>query len=160
MRQWKSSLLLILLAAVCLPQTSSEIMTPAVRRVADKLACKCGCNNSVGTCTMLQCHYAEPARQKVAALQAEGKSDDDVLKVFVQESGLSALAVPPTEGFSLLAWIMPFIVLGLGLGAVTLYVKRYHPKRAAAAAAALPEVDPEVLARYRDRIDKEVSRLE
>lgn len=158
MRQWKSSFLLILLAAICLPQTSSDIMTPAVRRVADKLACKCGCNNSVGTCTMLQCHYAEPARQKVAALQAEGKSDDQILKIFVQESGLSALAVPPTEGFSLLAWVMPFVAIGIGLLGLSLYVKRYSPKRAKA--AAMPEVDPAVLARYRDRIDKEVSNLE
>ncbi len=133
-------------------------MSPAVRRVADKLACKCGCNNSVGTCTMLQCHYSDPARKKIAGLQAEGKSDDQILHTFVQESGLSALAVPPTEGFSLLAWVMPFVALALGLLGLTLYIKRYHPRRAPA--AAMPEVDPEVLARYRDRIDKEVSKLE
>jgi len=158
MRQWKSSFLFILLAAICLPQTSSDIMTPAVRRVADKLACKCGCNNSVGTCTMLQCHFADPARKKIAALQSEGKSDDQVVQSFVQEAGLSALSVPPTEGFSLLAWIMPFIALGIGVLFLSWYVKRYHPKQARA--AAMPEVDPEVLARYRDRIDKEVSKLE
>jgi cytochrome c-type biogenesis protein CcmH len=106
---------------------------------------------------MLQCHYADPARKKIASLQSEGKSDQDILDAFVKESGLSALAVPPTEGFSLLAWVMPFVGVGLGMFAISLYIKRYHPKRAA---AAMPEMDPEVLARYRDRIDKEVSKLE
>ena len=28
---------------------------------------------------------------------------------FVKESGLSALASPPTQGFSLLGWVMPFV---------------------------------------------------
>ena len=61
-----------LLAAVCLPQTSTQLVTPEIRRVGDKLACKCGaCNNTVATCPMLECHYSMPAREKIAA-NAEG----------------------------------------------------------------------------------------
>jgi len=159
MRQWKSSLLLVLLAAVCLPQSGTNIMTPEARRVGERLACKCGsCNNTVGNCPMLECHYASPAREKISAMQKAGKTDDAIVDNFVQESGLSALASPPTQGFNLLGWVMPFIALAIGLIAVTIYLKRFHPKRAPQAAT--PEIDPEMLARYRERIDKEVSKLE
>ena len=68
MSKSKSKLLLgLVLAGVCLPQTASQLVTPEIRRVGDKLACKCGsCNNTVATCSMLQCHYSLPARKRSA----------------------------------------------------------------------------------------------
>jgi len=43
-------LLLVLAAGLCLAQSSSQMLTPAVKRVGDRLACLCGaCNNSVAT---------------------------------------------------------------------------------------------------------------
>src|SRR6476620_311943 len=109
----RSRLLLILaLAAVCLPQTSTQLVTPEIKRVGDKLACKCGaCNNTVATCSMLECHYSLPAREKIGEMQKSGAGDQTIVDVFVKEGGLSALASPPTQGFSLLGWVMPFIGL-------------------------------------------------
>src|ERR687893_2438415 len=104
MLKFKSSLLLLLLAAVCLPQSATKLVTPDIRRVGDKLACKCGaCNNTVATCQMLECHYSLPARERIAQMQKTGASDDTIVKAFVKESGLAALAAPPAEGFHLLA---------------------------------------------------------
>jgi hypothetical protein len=51
---------------------------------------------------MLQCEYALPARQKIAAMQQEGKPDNVILASLVKEGGLSALAEPPQSGFNLL----------------------------------------------------------
>jgi cytochrome c-type biogenesis protein CcmH len=158
MRQWKSSVLALGLAAICLAQSSSTLLTPEIRRVGMRLACLCRtCNNTVGDCPMLQCHYSSPAKEKIAKMQAEGRSDDEVVKSFVAENGLEALSSPPTTGFSSLAWIMPWIAIGLGLGAVYLFIRRFHPKRAAAGA---PEMDPEVLKHYRDNIDKDLDKLD
>jgi cytochrome c-type biogenesis protein CcmH/NrfF len=158
MRQWKSSLLALGLAAICLAQSSSTLLTPEIRRVGMRLACLCRtCNNTVGECPMLQCHYGNPAKQKIAEMQAAGKPDDEIVKSFVQESGIEALSSPPTTGFSSLAWIMPWVAIALGLGAVYLFIRRVHPKRAAAGA---PEMDPEVLKRYRDNIDKDLDKLD
>ena len=76
MLQRKSRLLLVLaLAAICLPQTATQYVTSEVRRAGDKLACKCGaCNNTVGTCPMLECHYSLPAREKIAEMRAEARA--------------------------------------------------------------------------------------
>ena len=94
-----------------------QVQTPGVRRVGDRLACKCGtCNNTVGNCPMLECHYSHPARQRISKMLDQGMSDDAIVAVFVKEQGLSALAAPPAEGFNLLGWLMPFIALAGGLG--------------------------------------------
>lgn len=148
--------LLLLLAGLSIPQTGTQFVTPDVRRVADKLACKCGsCNNTVATCQMLQCHYSLPAREKIARMQAAGMTDQAIIDSFVKEIGLAALAVPPAEGFNLLGWVMPFAGILMGLGAIGIYVKRFR-KPAAVAAEAAPAIDEA----YRQRIEKEMAELD
>lgn len=158
MRKFRNSLLLFVLAAVCLPQTATQLVTPEIRRVGDKLACKCGvCNNTVATCQMLECHYSLPARQKIATLQQQGQSDDTILASFVKESGISALSSPPAEGFNILGYLMPIIGIVAGLGAILLFLKKSKQNRIP---ATVPPLDNEMLARYKERIDKDMAKLE
>ncbi len=157
MRRWKSSLLALGLAALCLAQSPTQLLTPDVKRVGARLACLCGaCKNTVGDCPMLECHYAHPSRQKIANMQAKGASDDAIVKSFVAEQGLQALSSPPTTGFSGLAWIMPWVAVGIGLFAIYLFIKRVS-KRAPEGA---PELDPEALRRYRENIEKDLAKLD
>jgi len=157
MQKFKNSFLLLVLAAVCLPQTATQLVTPEIRRVGDKLACKCGvCNNTVATCQMLECHYSLPARQKIAALQKKGESDETIIAGFVRENGISALSSPPAEGFNILGYVMPFVGVLVGLGAIFLFMKRSKKPIPADA----PELDSEMLSRYRDRIDKDMAKFD
>src|SRR5687768_16363704 len=106
----RSSLVLVF-AALAAAQTPepTQLVTPDVRRVGDKLACKCGvCNNTVATCQMLRCGYTYPARAKIAEMQKQGMNDEVIVASFVKDRGLSALAAPPTEGFHVLGYVMPF----------------------------------------------------
>ncbi|HYP05909.1 MAG TPA: cytochrome c-type biogenesis protein CcmH [Bryobacteraceae bacterium] len=153
----KSRLLVtFLLAGICLPQTATRLVTPEIRRVGDKLACKCGaCNNTVATCQMLECHYSLPARERIATMQKAGTSDDAIVDTFVKEGGLAALAAPPREGFNLLAWVMPFVAISLGLMFIFVWFKRFAGRRAAEVRAT-PEIDP----RYQQRMDRELEDLE
>lgn len=158
MRRWRSSALIIALAAVSLAQTPTQLVTPEIRRVGDKLACLCGvCKNTVATCAMLQCEYSHPARMRIAKMQAAGKSDAEIIDATVKEKGLQALATPPARGFSLLVWVMPFIALAFGLGAIYLFVRRFHGQRAI---ASVPPIHPDVLARYHDSIEKDMAKLD
>jgi cytochrome c-type biogenesis protein CcmH len=106
---------------------------------------------------MLECGYSKPARLKIARMQAEGKSDDEIVASFVKENGLQALASPPTSGFSLLAWVMPYVAITLGLLAIVWFVKRFGVRRAVSGA---PQLDEETLRRYREQIEKDVAKLE
>jgi cytochrome c-type biogenesis protein CcmH len=155
MRRYRSKILLALLTGISLAQSPVDLVTPEIRRVGDKLACKCGsCASTVGSCPMLQCHYAHPARQKIADAQKAGTPDDAIIAAFVKQEGIAALAAPPTEGFSLLGWLMPFIAIVLGLGLIWLYIKRFRKPMVATVPAA-PQDE-----RYRQRIEKEMSELE
>jgi cytochrome c-type biogenesis protein CcmH len=153
----KAGLAAFALAAMSLAQTSSGILTPEIKRVGMKLACLCGgCNNTVGDCPMIGCHYTAPAREKIAAMQKAGTDDKTIVDSFITAEGLKALATPPTEGFSLVGWIMPFVAVGLGLIAVWVVLRRMMKPRA----AGVPEIDRAVLDRYHDQIEKESAKLD
>ncbi|MBI3683199.1 MAG: cytochrome c-type biogenesis protein CcmH [Acidobacteria bacterium] len=150
------ALLLVLAAGLCLAQSSSDLLTPAIRRVGGTLACLCGsCKNTVATCQMLGCHYSSPARERIAKMQAAGMTDEAVIDDFVKREGKRALAVPPAEGFNLLSWVMPFVAIAIGLVAIYLYVKRYRKP-----AASPPVVDNAALERYHEEIENDLAKLE
>lgn len=132
-------------------------MSPNTRRVSARLACLCGaCKNTVGDCPMLECSYCSPLRKKIAAMQADGKSDQSIVDAIVAETGTQALAAPPTQGFSLAAWTMPFVAIALGLAAVLMFMQRISRRPAVAA----PEIDPAVLEKYHDRIEKDLAKFD
>jgi cytochrome c-type biogenesis protein CcmH len=151
--------LALFVAALSLAQTASELNSAAVKRVGIKLACLCGsCKNTVADCQMLHCGYSSPARQKIAAMQAAGSTDQQIVDAFVKERGVRALAVPPAEGFNLLGWIMPFIALAAGLGLIWWFIKRYRAPIAATPEG--PNLNEAEFNRYRDRIEKDLAKLD
>ncbi len=157
MQRYRTSFLVVLLAAISLAQSSSQLQTEAVRRVGAKLACLCGgCNNTVADCQMLECHFSRPARERIAALQAAGKSDAEIISEFVGEYGIRVLAAPPAEGFNLLAWVMPFVAIAAGLAVIWLFIQRFRKPEAVGRALA----DDETLSRYQSRIDKDLTQLD
>jgi cytochrome c-type biogenesis protein CcmH len=94
----------------------SKFMNGNVKRAGEKLACRCGsCRNTVGSCSMVQCGFATPARKRIAEMQSMGSSDQQIVAKFVETDGIQALAEPPAEGFNLLGWVMPFAAIFLGL---------------------------------------------
>ncbi|MBK5294149.1 MAG: cytochrome c-type biogenesis protein CcmH [Acidobacteriia bacterium] len=152
----KVAALALMLAALSLAQISSEFITPEIRRVGSRLACLCGsCKNSVGDCAMLACHYSGPAREKIHQEQSAGKSDDAIVAAFVGKEGIRALVTPPAQGFNILAWWMTPIMVGLGLALIWWFVVRMRKP-----AAPLPEIDPKLLARYQDSIEKDLAKLD
>jgi cytochrome c-type biogenesis protein CcmH/NrfF len=156
--------LFLLVTGLSLPQSATTYVTPEIRRVGDQLACKCGsCNNTVATCQMLECHYTAPARQKIAAELKAGKSDQQIIDGFVKEAGIAALAAPPTSGFSLLSYLMPFVAIMFGLAAIMLYWQRFRKRTetAASGAGATPESGATAIdEKYRKQIEAEMSEMD
>ena len=157
MRRWTTSLLLVLLAAISLARSSSQFQTEPVKRVGARLACLCGgCNNTVADCQMLECHFSKPARERIASLQGQGKSDAQIVDIFIQEYGKRVLAAPPAEGFNLLAWVMPFAAIAAGLGAIWMFIQRFRKPLQASRAQA----DAETLSHYQAQIEKDLKKLD
>jgi len=152
-RNWNGRLVAAFLLALSflIAQDPTSFMTPDVARVGSRLACRCGgCRNTVGDCPMLRCHFADPMRHRIRDMQKAGMTDDEIVRDIVREEGIVALASPPTSGWGLFTWVMPFLAAGLGLWFYTLWVRRNRQ-----APEGTPEVDSELLNRFRDQIEAE-----
>jgi cytochrome c-type biogenesis protein CcmH len=155
MRRFKNSLLLFILAAAALAQTASEKPSLDVRRVGMRLQCQCGCKDSVASCSMLECGFSKPAKEKIARMLALGMTDQQIIDDFVRENGPGIYLSPP----SAFGWIVPYASVGFGLVVIWLFMKKYRKPKPLADLGPIELDDPE-LARYKDQIDKDLANFE
>jgi len=146
------------LIAAAFAQTAAEKPSPDVRRVAAHLQCQCnGCKDSVATCSMLECGFTKPAKERIARMQAVGMSDDQIIQAFVQDYGPGIILAPP----SAFGWIVPYVAAAFGLMVVYMILRKYYkPAPKVATAGAALELDDPALAKYRDQIEKDLADLE
>jgi cytochrome c-type biogenesis protein CcmH/NrfF len=138
--------------AALVAQDPTSYLTPDVTRVGGKLACRCGgCRNTVANCPMLHCSSADPMRRRIHEMKARGISDNDVVSAIVREEGIVALSSPPAEGFALITWIMPPVVLLIGFLVYSWYVRRNRQEPVPPS-----PVDQAVIERFRAQIDREL----
>jgi len=111
-----------------------------VTAVEHRLQCTCGCTLDIYTCrtTDFTCTYSPALHKDVLALQAEGKTADEIVAAFVAKYGEKVLMAPKPEGFNLAGYVVPGIVILLIGGAMFLILQRRTRLRAAAASAAPP----------------------
>jgi len=156
MRRLKSSVLAVILAAAALAQTASEKPSVDVRRVGARIACQCGCKDSVATCSMLECHFSKPAKERIAQMQAVGMSDDQIVQAFIRDYGPGIyLAMPNAFG-----WVVPYSLAGVGLVLVLLYLKSKYRKPKPMTDLGPVEIDDPELAKYKEQIDRDLANLE
>ena len=104
------------------------------KAVEEQLTCQCGCGLTVHTCNHLQCSFAIPVREDIAASLAKDESGSAIVARYAAEYGEKVLSSPIREGFNLLAWYGPYIAL---FGAAILVfgvIRRWTPERIASAA--------------------------
>ena len=156
MRRLKSSLLAAILAAAALAQTASEKPSVDVRRVGARIACQCGCKDSVATCSMLECHFSKPAKERIAQMQAVGMSDGQIVQAFIRDYGAGVYLAPPNA----FGWIIPYAMAGVGLVLVILYLKsKYHKPKPMVDLGPMEIDDPE-LAKYKEQIERDMANLD
>ena len=154
MQRFRSSLLVFTIAVAALAQTASEKPSVDVRRVGARLQCQCGCKDSVATCSMLECHFSKPAKERIAQMQSVGMSDDQIVQAFIRDYGMAIYLAPPNA----FGWIVPYASVGFGLGAILLFLRKYRAKPMANLVA-IEAADPE-LAKYQEQIEKDTANLD
>jgi cytochrome c-type biogenesis protein CcmH len=60
-------------------------------------------------------------RDRIKELLSQGYTKNEIRDIFVRDYGANVLIKPPFSGFSLLAWLLPFVALA-GAG---FFVKKY-----------------------------------
>jgi len=155
MSRFRISIAAALLAVAALAQTVAEKPSMDVRRVAARLQCQCGCKDSVATCSMLECSFSKPAKERIARMLAVGMSDEQIIQAFVRDYGAGVYLAPPNA----FGWIIPYASVGLGLVIIWLFIRKYR-KPAPLTEVGPVEIDDPALEKYKDQIEKDLANLE
>lgn len=148
-------LLSLALAAAALAQTAVEKPSTDARRVAMRLQCQCGCKDAVATCSMLECSFSKPAKERIARMQAAGFSDGQIVQAFVKDNGPGIyLALPSAVG-----WIVPYVAVGFGLLVIWAFLTKYRKPKPVAELGSMPVDDP-ALAQYKEQIEEDLKKLD
>ena len=67
---------------------------------------------------------ANDLRREIRVLIKEGKSDDQIRSFMVERYGDFVLYRPPVKPVTWLLWIGPFVILGLGIAGLLMYLRR------------------------------------
>jgi cytochrome c-type biogenesis protein CcmH len=138
-----------------LAQTASEKPSVDTRRVGARLQCQCGCKDSVATCSMLECHFSKPAKERIAQMQSVGMSDGQIVEAFVRDYGNGIYLAPPNA----FGWIVPYAVVGIGLVVILGILRKYRKPKVMTDLGPVEIVDP-ALAKYKDQIEKDLANLD
>src|SRR5436853_2354857 len=128
MRRLRLEWVLLALLALAFTAAAASITT---KEVEEALTCQCGCGLTVHSCNHLQCGSGIPLKQEVLTLVSQGLSRDEILLRFRDKYGEKILSAPTTEGFNLTAWILPFVVVGMGAVVLITTVRRWTAAEAA-----------------------------
>jgi cytochrome c-type biogenesis protein CcmH/NrfF len=106
-------------AAATAPQTT-------VQAVGEGLTCQCGCGLTVANCNHPSCGFAIPTRDEIGGMIGKGMTRIQILQSFRSKYGEKVLSAPTAEGFNLLAWVIPYVVVGAGVLLIVIAVARWR----------------------------------
>jgi cytochrome c-type biogenesis protein CcmH/NrfF len=126
-----------------------------VNDLGHRMMCVCGCNQILLECNHVGCAYSDRMRAELVAAVDRGDNDDLTLQSFVQKYGTTVMAAPTKTGFNRVAWIMPYLVLVVGLAMVTLIVRAWRSRPLVLPAGAVAAVHGAELERFRNQARKD-----
>ncbi len=141
----------VLLGATIILTTAAADPAPRFDKLGHQLMCSCSCNQVLLECNHVGCPNSSGMRQELLAGIDRGDTDKTIFAAFVEKYGPTSLAAPTGEGFNIVAWVMPFAVLGLGIGGTALLIRRWRLRT-------VPMPPPSATPRFsdiRDRIRRE-----
>lgn len=120
-----ASLCLTLLMPLAAPSAAGARI-PTQNEVESSLTCQCGCGLTVHSCDHLNCGSGIPLKKEIGERIAESRTLPQILSYFEQKYGEKILAAPTKRGFNLAAWIVPFVVIGLGGIMIAFALRRWR----------------------------------
>jgi cytochrome c-type biogenesis protein CcmH len=129
--------------------------TTTFDRVGHNLMCTCGCNELLLECNHMGCPDSPRLIAELHSQVDAGKSPKVILASFASEYGPTVLAAPLRGGFDDVAWVMPYVVLALGILTVVLVLQHWKRRSARLAPAAGDVLSAPAANALRDRIRDE-----
>jgi cytochrome c-type biogenesis protein CcmH len=127
----------------------------SVQEVSEGLTCQCGCGLTVANCNHPQCEFSVPVRRQIETLINQEMGAEQIIAFFRGKYGEKILSAPTSEGFNLLAWVMPFAAVFAGCFLIVGAISRWRANQrteARASANDLAPIEPEL----RQRLEQEI----
>ena len=147
----KPLLLAVLVLALTAPAVASD-RHPTLGELEGEVMCPT-CKSTLDQSTA---PIADRIRQFISARIAAGDTKSEIKQKLVDQFGPAVLAEPSKHGFNLLAWVLPFVGIGLAAAALGALAWRWTRSREPVAAVADAPLDPEL----DRRVDEELARFE
>jgi cytochrome c-type biogenesis protein CcmH len=138
---------------VLLHDPARQTLDQRVQAVASQLKCPVCQGESVASSPAT---LAQQMRGVIRRQLQAGRSEQQVIQYFQNSYGASIVWSPPWQGFTLLAWLVPMLLLGVG-ALLLLSVLRGWRRAAAPAEVELAQVDEAELAAYRAELERELA---
>lgn len=119
------TLLFFLLLGVITVSASNETkkeydyFNPEFQATVDMLSMEGHGNDDLSSCSVKQLYY-----QEVAEMFEKGMTKQEILDYYVNRLGIQALQAPPKKGFNLTLWVIPFLLILIGLILIYFLIKK------------------------------------
>ncbi len=87
-----------------------------VSDISKQLICQCGCTLVLANCTHDECMSRDTMTTLIEQKLAQGKSEEQIIQLFVAQYGEQVLASPPKRGLTWLPGCRPWLRCFLGEG--------------------------------------------
>jgi cytochrome c-type biogenesis protein CcmH len=134
-----------------------------IQAIEQRLACNCGCTLDVFTCrtTDFSCTYSPKLHREVLALNAEGKTAQQILDAFVSKYGEKALMAPKPRGvLNLTGYLLPGTLITIAGAALLLFIGKRKAAVAKAVAAPTPPTSSVLSTGELERLNRALAEIE
>jgi cytochrome c-type biogenesis protein CcmH len=147
------ALSLIVLAAPVSAAAAATRPRASVTQIYNDVMCV-ACHESLA---VAQSPEAFSERQYIRTLVAQGETKQQIEGNLVQQYGPSVLALPPAHGFNVLVYVVPPVLVILGLVTLAMTLPRWR-RRTRARAGDPPPAAPELDPAESERLDADLAR--
>jgi cytochrome c-type biogenesis protein CcmH len=110
--------------------------------------------------TVAQSPEADRERVFIQRLIDQGHTEDQIKRALVHEYGPAVLALPPSHGFDLTAYLVPPLVVLALLALLAVLLPRWRRRARAALAAEAPHASPPLSAADAARLEADIARFD
>ncbi|MGO9881477.1 MAG: cytochrome c-type biogenesis protein CcmH [Solirubrobacteraceae bacterium] len=146
---------LVIVVALLAPSTGYAATAPraSLTQIESNVMCV-ACHESLA---VAQSPEAFSERAYIRQLIAQGLTEKQIENQLVAQYGPSVLAKPPAHGFNLLIYVLPPLLLVIGIATLVVTLPKWRRRSRAAASTPLP-AGPEIDAEDARRLDDDLAR--
>lgn len=106
-----------------------DYKSPEFKAVASQFECTCGCGQDHYECDPNTCSLTKAFKKDLVTMMNKGWDKDKIRKYYVSIYGEEILTAPEKSGFSLTAWVLPFVALGAAAIAIFFVIRKWVKKK-------------------------------